>query len=133
MRQFVSDDVVETLDRLLGKFQVETDAPRRCVTASPLCLYLLDAPVGDFDTQDGLPLFQQRRDQFLELLLVPAEDDRFPLFRAGAKADEQVESGDSSHSDSGWGIVLVHTKAIPLPEAVVTLAIDHLAPSRLGG
>lgn len=127
MREFVGDDVFKTLDRFLDKFQVEPNPLRWCVTAPPLGLHLLDAPVGDFDTRHGLPLFQQRRNQVLELLPVPAQDDHFPLFRAGARAHEQVKSGDSSHGDSGWGIVLVDMKAIPLTEEVMTLVIDHLA------
>ena len=64
---FVDDDVLQTLQRPLRDFQIESDSSGGRVAGAPMGFHPLDAPVGDLNTQDGLPLLHRRRDQLLQL------------------------------------------------------------------
>jgi hypothetical protein len=64
--QLVDDDVLETLNRLLGELQIHPDPAGVDGAGTPLRLHALDAPVGDTHAQRSFPSPQQRRNQLSE-------------------------------------------------------------------
>src|SRR5437870_4243438 len=68
---FVDDDVFEQVLRLLHEFSVETDMAGAVVAASPLGFHPLQEISADFHFQLGLPLFDERRHDFVEKGFVP--------------------------------------------------------------
>jgi hypothetical protein len=50
MHEFVNNDILETLYRLLSEFEVQLDATSFDATGAPLVFHFLDAPAGDLNT-----------------------------------------------------------------------------------
>ena len=48
MREFMKNDVVQTLNILFGEFQIEPDRPALRTAAAPFCLHPLDKKAIDF-------------------------------------------------------------------------------------
>ena len=86
---FVDDDVFEAFRWLLGEFQIEPDASGRGIAGAPFGFHAFDAPVGDLDAQDRLPLLDQGRYQGLQSLAIPALQDTLTLFGVGVRPDNQ--------------------------------------------
>src|SRR5947209_4683914 len=69
--EFMNDQVFEALHRLLCKFEVQPDAARIRVARPPFGLHLLYAPVRGLDTENCLPLCQQRKNESPQLPAIP--------------------------------------------------------------
>jgi len=67
VRQFMDDDVFETLRGLFRQFKIQPDALRFDVAGAPLCLHFLDAPISDGNSHDPLPFRDERGNQLLDL------------------------------------------------------------------
>jgi len=72
MHQLVDQHVLQAPHWLLDEFQVQPNAPRRDVAASPARLHPLDPHLGHRLSNPGLPFGEQRRKQRPELAAVPA-------------------------------------------------------------
>ena len=66
-REFVYDKILQARRRLLGELEVQPDATGLPIAGAPPGLHPPDAPLSNLNTQNRLPFFQKRRDQFLEL------------------------------------------------------------------
>ena len=65
MCEFVDDDVLKALQRLLGQFKVDPNSPGFDIAAAPFGLHAFNAPVSRFNANNRLPLFDQWWDMFL--------------------------------------------------------------------
>ena len=92
MRQIVYDDVLQVLRRILGQFQVESDATGFRITATPFGLHAFDTPLQRLDTHNGLPLVNQRFNPGLRLLPEPFMENVLTLIRRSPRANRQLQS-----------------------------------------
>lgn len=122
------NDVLHALDRLFGELEVEPNTGGGGTATTPFNLHLLDAPGSYLNSKNWLPALEQRRDNQLQLLPVPAQQDGFPLLGAGSRADRQIDARHAAQRDFDGAVMLVHPQSITPAQEIVTLAVDHLAP-----
>jgi hypothetical protein len=81
VNQFVDQNVLGALNRLLRQFQVEPDPPRIDAARTPLGLHLLDPALAHLHAEAPLPFVEEWLDQILQMLAVPAV--KYPLSLVG--------------------------------------------------
>jgi len=124
---FVDDDVLQALGRFFSQFQVEPDAPGRDVAGAPAGAHPPDAPSGHADTHDGLPFGDQRRDDFLQQVAIPGQQQGFPLQPVRAGPDAHFEDAVVAQSELRRPGLFDDLQPVVPPPDVVAFAVDQSA------
>ncbi|MNR50901.1 hypothetical protein D3C85_1704870 [compost metagenome] len=86
--QFVYQDVLQALHRLLRQFQVEPDSAGFDAAGAPFGFHPLDAPGSRFNPQLRLPFLQHLRHQAFQLSTVEVVQHLLAAFGCGVGAHE---------------------------------------------
>ena len=126
MHHFVDQHVFQARHWLLDQFQVQPDAPRRDVAASPARLHPPDPDLGNRLSKPRLPFGEQRRKLRPQLATVPAlqHDLALGTVVTGALA---APSTPANEPHLRRAIAYLHVESVTAPLKIVALTRHDLS------
>src|SRR5262249_18777021 len=120
------DDIFEALPGLLGQLRVEAESARPVVAASPFSFHTLHKEPLYLHPHQRLPLRDQWRHGFLELLTIPCLDNG-PLFHCISSWMHAQEHAAVLQCDGRRFVAFAHLEQVAFPPDVMAFTVHIFA------